>query len=35
MIGVVRAPLAIINFACFVRGLLIESLCKLRVFTGI
>ena len=34
-IGVVRAPVAIINFAFFVRGLLIESYINSEIFTGI
>ena len=35
IIGFVRAPVAIINFAFFVRGLLIESYIKLRDFAVI
>ena len=35
IIGVVRAPVAIINFAFFVRGLLIDSYINSEIFTGI
>ena len=35
IIGVVRAPVAIINFALFVRGLLVESYRNSQIFTGI
>ena len=33
--GWVRAPVAIINFAFFVRGFLIESYINSEIFTGI
>ena len=35
IIGVVRAPVDIINFTFFVQGLLIESYMNLEIFTGI
>ena len=35
IIGVAHAPVAIINFAFLVRGLLIESYTNSEIFTGI
>ena len=35
IIGVARAPVAIINFAFFMRELLIESYINSEIFTGI
>ena len=35
IIGVVRAPVAIINFAFFVQGLLVESYINAEIFTEI